>query len=120
MEKVLIIDENLMLNSKIKQLASSSGYEAKIIAFFKEKDLPKIDEFDPDFVIINLESKRNPVFELIPKIKEKNVKVVGYCGHTRTDLAGKAKEIGVDFVATNGMITSQLPQILEGIKKGIA
>jgi chemotaxis response regulator CheB len=116
MKKVLIIDENLMLNSKIKELAVSSGYEAKIIAFFKEKDIPKLDEFNPDFVVINLESKRNDVFNLIPKIKEKNIKVIGYCGHTRTDLAKKAKESRVDFVATNGMITSQLPQILEGLK----
>ncbi len=113
--KILIIDENLMLNSKIKSLATTSGYEAKIIAFFKESTFPKLDEFQPDIVAINLESKSNDVFNLIPKIKEKGIKVIGYCGHTKTDLAEKAKQVGADFVATNGMITSQLPQIVKSI-----
>lgn len=112
--KVFIIDENLMLNSKISGLSKSVGYETKVMAFFKDK-YEKLDEFNPDVVVINLESKSNPAFEIIPKLKEKNIKVIGYCGHTRTDLAKKAKELGVDFVATNGMITSQLPQIVEGL-----
>jgi len=112
--KVFIIDENLMLNSKISNLSKSAGYETKIMAFFKE-NYEKLDEFNPDVVVINLESKKNSAFDIIPNLKKRNIKVIGYCGHTRTDLAKKAKEVGVDFVATNGMITSQLLQIIEGL-----
>ena len=115
--KILIIDENLMLNSKIKKLAEDSGYNPKIIAFFKEKHLNDLEEINPDFILINLESKANNPMETIKNLVEKGYKVIGYCGHTRTDLARQAKALGVVFVATNGMITSQLPQIIEGLKK---
>lgn len=114
---LLIIDENLMLNSKIKKLAENNGYKAKIIAFFKEKHLSNLHEIKPDFILINLESKTNNPIETAKNLIEKGYKVIGYCGHTRTDLARQAKELGAVFVATNGMIVSQLPQIIEGLRK---
>ncbi|RMA96027.1 hypothetical protein [Hydrogenothermus marinus] len=112
--KVLIIDENLMLNSKISSISKSAGYDTKIVAFFKE-NFEKFDEIKPDILLINLESRSNDPFKIIPGAKKRGIKVIGYCGHTRTDLANKAKEVGADFVATNGMIVSQLPQIIEGL-----
>ncbi len=112
--KILIIDENLMLNSKINRLAKQSGYDSRIIAFFKDK-FENLDEIKPDVVIVNLESKSNPAFEIIKEAKNRGIKAIGYCGHTRGDLAEKAKEAGADFVATNGMIVSQLPQIINSI-----
>lgn len=114
---LLIIDENLMLNSKIKKLAENNGYKAKIIAFFKEKHLSDLDEIRLDFILINLESKANNPMETIIKLIEKGYKIIGYCGHTRTDLARQAKELGAVFVATNGMIVSQLPQIVKGLRE---
>ncbi len=113
--KIFIIDDNMILSSKLRNQAKNRGYDVKVVAFAKPDILEKIKEFNPDFILLNLESRANDVFDLINKLKGSNFKIIGYCGHTKVDLAKKAKEMGVNFVATNGSIVSHLEEILQGV-----
>ncbi len=112
--KVVIIDENMILSSKLRSIAKNTGYEPKVISFSKSDTVEKIKEFNPDYILISLESKANNVFDLIEKLKE-NFKIVGYCGHTNVNLARRAKDAGVNFVATNSSIVSHFEEIIKAV-----
>ncbi len=113
--KVIIIDENMILSSKLRSIAKNQGFETKVISFSKPDTVEKIKEFNPDYILINLESKANDVFELIKKLKEGGFKIIGYCGHTNVILARKAKKEGVNFVATNSSIVSHFDEIINAV-----
>jgi len=55
------------------------------------------------------------VFELIKKLKESGFKIIGYCGHTNVTFARKAKEEGVNFVATNSSVVSHFNEIIKAV-----
>ncbi len=113
--KVIIIDENMILSSKLRNQARNKGFEAKVISFTKPDTIEKIKEFNPDYIFINLESRVNNPLQLCKDLKENGFKIIGYCGHTKVDLARSAKEVGVDFVATNSSVISHFDEILNGV-----
>ncbi|NPA51279.1 MAG: hypothetical protein GXO22_00095 [Aquificae bacterium] len=113
--KILIIDENMILSSKLRNQAKDKGYEPKILSFVRQDSYEKIKGFNPDYILINLESKANSSLELIDKLKKDNFKIIGYCGHTRIDLAQKAKDKGANFIATNSSIISHFEEIIKGV-----
>ncbi len=106
--KILIIDENLLMSSKLKSLSEKQNFGTRVLSF---ANLDTISEFSPDIVIINLESKTNDVFDIVKNLN--NVKTIGYCSHNKIDLAKKAKEYGVNFIATNSSIVHNFDEILK-------
>ncbi len=108
--KILIIDENLTLSLKLKFLSEQNSLESKIVSFFKEKEL---NDYNPDVVLINLETKTNNVSQIIQILKNKGIKTIGYCDFRKKDLAVKAKTLGVSFVATNTSIIHNFSEILK-------
>ena len=110
--KILIIDENLLMSSKLKFLSEKQNFETKVLSFAK---LDTILEFSPDIIIINLESKTNDAFDIIKNLD--NVKTIGYCSHNKINLVKKAKESGVNFVATNSSIVHNFDEILSYLNR---
>ncbi len=106
--KTLIIDENILMSSKLQTLSNQNGFETKVLSFAK---FELINEFKPDLIIINLESKANDITELLKDLK--NYKTIGYCNYRKIDLAKETKEIGINFVATNSSIVLNFDEIIK-------
>lgn len=87
--KVLLMEKNLMLLSRIKN--SLSDYE--VIVGGKHTD--------EELVFINVEVF--PV-DIIKELKSKGAKVVAYCGHKNIDLQSKARKAGADIVVPNSQV----------------
>ncbi|WP_448584023.1 hypothetical protein [Thermocrinis sp.] len=88
--KILIMEKNLLLASRIKN--SLMGLEVRVGEDFQDEQVVfiNVEGFDPS---------------LIKEIKKKGAKkVIAYCGHKRTDLIQKAKENGADLVVPNSKI----------------
>jgi len=88
--KILIMEKNLLLASKIKN--SLAGLDVRVGEDFQNEQVVfiNVESFDPSF---------------IKEIKEKGgSKVIAYCGHKRADLIQKAKENGADLVVPNSKI----------------
>ena len=115
MEKIVIIDENMILSSKLRTISKNQGYEPSVISFVKPNTIEKIKELNPKYVLVNLESRANNVFEIIKELKENGFKIIGYCGHTNVQLAQRAKDEGVNFVATNSSIVSHFDEIIKAV-----
>jgi len=118
MNKAVVIDENMILSSKINNILKNKGLETKVISFAKENLLDKIKEFEGELVVINLESRTNNPLEIIKnlKINLPKIKIVGYAGHSNINLMEIAKSLGADIVVSNGVVVSQLPQIINSLK----
>jgi DNA-binding response OmpR family regulator len=108
--KILIIDENLTFGLKLKYKSEENKFKSKTISFFKEQIL---EEYQPDVVLINLETKTNDISKIIPLIKSKNIKIIGYCDFRKKDLALKSKQLGANFIATNTSIVHNFLEILK-------
>ena len=111
MKKVLLIENNLILSSRISSAVKAEGYELKVA-----QGQPNLEallgDFKPDMVLINLELPQG--VELVRKLKESfsEVPVVGYCGHKNLSLQEDAKGAGADLVVPNSAIASQTAEIL--------
>jgi hypothetical protein len=85
--KILLIESNLILASRVKN--SLSGYEVRVGKDWQGEDV----------VFVNVEA--NPP-EIIRELKEKGAKrVIAYCGHKNIGLIKKAQELGADLVVPN-------------------
>ncbi len=98
--KVFVYDTNLILSSRIKSQIKNLGYE-----------VANSEDNEACLALINLESPKG--LETLKNLKEKGIKVVGYCGHKNIELIKKAKETGVDEVVPNSYIAGNLKEILE-------
>ena len=118
MNRAVVIDENMILSSKINNILKNQGLETKVISFAKSNLVDKLKEFNAELVIINLESRANNSLEIIKNIKENlpEAKIVGYAGHANINLMENAKNLGADLVVSNGVVVSQLPQIINSLK----
>ena len=60
---------------------------------------------------MNIESPKG--LEVLKELKEKGIKVVGYCGHKNVELIKKAKENGADEVVPNSYVAGNIREIIE-------
>lgn len=83
------MENNLLLLSRIR--SSLKGYEVRSGGNYggEEVVLINIEQFPP---------------ESVKSLKEAGAKVIAYCGHKRTELMQKAKELGADRVVPNSQI----------------
>jgi DNA-binding NarL/FixJ family response regulator len=116
---VVIIEDNMFFSSKFTPVLKNLGYTPKVISFVKPTTLEKIRELNPEIIIINIESRVNNPINLIQELKgeNQNYKIVGYCGHGNINAMEQAKQAGIDLVVSNGVISSQLPQIINELTK---
>ena len=104
--KVLVLEDNLMWSSRLRQTLTAFGHEA-IIATSPQPC---------DVAIIGLE--RKSMSEDVAELKRLGVFVIGHAGHKEKHLHAAGREAGCDRLATNGELTHKLPQILESVTAG--
>ncbi|MFN3870907.1 MAG: hypothetical protein ACK4MW_05435 [Aquificaceae bacterium] len=89
--KVLLMEKNLILLSRIRQ--SLSQHQLRIGEDYKDEEV----------VLINIEQYPT---EIIKSLKEKGAKVIAYCGHKNISLMDSAKAFGADKVVPNSRIVN--------------
>ena len=101
--KVFLYDTNLVISSKIKNQLKALGVQ-----------LVNRENVDEDCIaLVNLESPKG--LEISKELKEKGIKVIGYCGHKNLSLMQEAKNLGVDLVVPNSQVAANLANILHEV-----
>ncbi|HIQ49144.1 MAG TPA: hypothetical protein EYH58_05905 [Aquifex aeolicus] len=101
--KVFLYDTNLIISSKIKNQLKALGVQ-----------LVNRENVDEDCIaLVNLESPKG--LEISKELKEKGIKVIGYCGHKNLSLMQEAKNLGVDLVVPNSQVAANLANILHEV-----
>lgn len=103
--RVLILDENLVWNARLKLGVESLGHEAVVL--YAPGGLPAAE-----VAIVNLGSRAFPPDEWIPRLRSVGVRVVAHAGHKEKPLLAQGKEAGADLIVTNGELTHKLSDIL--------
>ncbi len=101
--KVLILEDNLLWSSRLKQTLTAFGHEAIVASVPQECDA----------AIIAL--GRPTMASDVASLRAKGAFVIGHAGHKEKELHQAGKDAGCDRLATNSEITNKLPQILEEI-----
>ncbi|HID66089.1 MAG TPA: hypothetical protein EYP32_04445, partial [Aquificaceae bacterium] len=93
----------LIISSKIKNQLKALGVQ-----------LVNRENVDEDCIaLVNLESPKG--LEISKELKEKGIKVIGYCGHKNLSLMQEAKNLGVDLVVPNSQVAANLANILHEV-----
>jgi len=101
--KVFLYDTNLIISSKIKNQLKALGVQ-----------LVNRENVGEDCIaLVNLESPKG--LEISKELKEKGIKVIGYCGHKNLSLMQEAKNLGVDLVVPNSQVVANLANILHEV-----
>jgi CheY-like chemotaxis protein len=110
---VLVATSDLFIQSRVAELASSLGLEARFAT--DERELTQLAGFHPRLVIVDLASSDYNSALLIRKLKTKSprVRIMGYFPHIRRELEESARSAGADFVVPNSSFIKTLKQLLE-------
>lgn len=105
--KILILERNLLWTSRFNQTLRSLGHECEVLAS------PPQDLNSYDIAIVHLADAGLDVSEVVPSLKSHGIVVIGHAGHKEAEALEAGRAAGCDRVATNGEITTKLPQIIE-------
>ena len=117
--RVLVIDNDLFLSTRIISVLRHQGYSAERAAN-AEAALQKVAVQSFDFAMVALESQRADGFDIVRKLKVETVpKVIGYISHTKIpEIRDRARDAGIDRICANSAVTMRLPQILAALGRG--
>ncbi len=110
-KKVALVENNLILSSRIVASLKALGYEVKTVQRWKSLS-ELLGEFSPDIVMINLEGIEG--VEVLKKLREMDsqIPVVAYCGHKNIQLQEEARNLGANLVVPNSAVATQLSEVL--------
>ncbi len=113
--KTLLLDDNLMTQTRIAAQLQSAGCEVKT-----QRALPATGDFE--FVVINLGSRSMPGLELLESAKTRfpDARLWAFCGHLEVEIRRAALKIGVDKLLTNEVAMSELSGPLRAAEIGVA
>ncbi|MER3496219.1 MAG: hypothetical protein C4320_05110 [Armatimonadota bacterium] len=99
---VLLFERNLLWSVRLRNAFAALGHEARTG-----------NEAAPaDLAVVNL-SEGDRVAEVIAGLKELGVPILAHAGHKEKELMRLGKELGVERLATNGQLASDLPDLLQ-------
>ena len=109
MKKIIAIVKDIIFKSKI--IATAKNLNREVVVLKNYEDIQKnID--NTSLIIIDLNfSEINPL-KIIKKLKQDNIKIIGYLSHIQTELKEKALEAGCDEVMPRSQFSMNLDKIL--------
>lgn len=97
---VLLYERNLLWSVRLKNAFVALGHEARVA------DAPEA----ADLAVVNLSEERART--LVEGLKPLGVPILAHAGHKEKELMALGKELGVERLATNGQLASDLAGVL--------
>jgi CheY-like chemotaxis protein len=114
-KRVFALLDDLFFESKIRQTANELGINLSIIKSYKDFKY-KVLEQKPNFIIIDLGSKKIDAERVIKEIKHdeelKNIFCMGYISHVEKQKMEKFQEMGCDQVLPRSRFSNQLKNLI--------
>ncbi|MDQ2985484.1 MAG: hypothetical protein M3R13_02025, partial [Armatimonadota bacterium] len=96
--KVLILEDNLLWSSRLKQTLTAFGHE------------PVVGSVPADCDVAILALGRPSMAEDVAALKQLGAFVIGHAGHKEKELHAAGREAGCDRLASNSELTNKLPE----------
>lgn len=112
---VLAITADLLFAARVRSTAAAVGTEI-ILARNAEEMLRLAHETAPRQIIIDLDSRKLDVIQLITSLKRDpvltSIPILAYVSHVREDMISAARAAGAERVIARGSFVKQLPALL--------
>ena len=122
MQKILVIATNLFFLPRIQNMAVPSGCDTRQVM-----TIDRLNEEMADggtvLVLVDLEADADFWEEAVKTVLasgESRPQVVGYGGHTNTEMLQRAKEAGCDLVLTKGQFSRDLAKLIADAAESVA
>ena len=121
-KKVLVIATNLFFMPRIQNIAAPSGCNTRQVMTI---DRLKEEMADGETVLVLVDLEADPDFwgEAVGRVLASGPsrpQVVGYGGHTNTEMLQRAEEVGCDLVLTKGQFSRDLPKLIAEAAESVA
>lgn len=113
---VVVAVDDIFFAAKIRATGEAVGVEPRFIVKAEEIIRAAQDE-TPALIIFDLHSRRVDAFEIARRIKAheglRDIRLLGFFSHVRTELERKAREAGFDEVMPRSAFSRRLAEILQ-------
>ena len=121
-EKILVIATNLFFMPRIQNIAAPSGCNTRQVMTI---DRLKEEMADGETVLVLVDLEADPDFwgEAVGRVLASGPsrpQVVGYGGHTNTEMLQRAEEAGCDLVLTKGQFSRDLAKLIAEAAESVA
>ena len=122
MPKILVIATNLFFLPRIQNIAAPSGCDTRqVMSVDRLND--EMADGETVLVLVDLEADADFWGEAVRTVLASSVsrpQVVGYGGHTNTEMLRKAEEVGCDLVLTKGQFSRDLAKLIAEAAESVA
>ena len=94
-EKVLIVDDEMEICFLLSSILKSKGYETATAGNLKDA-LIEVENFEPQYVILDVNLPDGEGFDIVPELKERDVKIIVITARDGNNEVLRAKELEVD------------------------
>lgn len=121
-KKILVVATNLFFLPRIQNIAAPSGCETRQVMTI---DRLHEEMVDGEIALVLVDLEANPDFwrdavRTVLSSGDARPRIVGYGGHTNTEMLQRAEEAGCDLVLTKGQFSRDLAQLIADAAAGIA
>lgn len=103
---VLVFESNLFWSARLTKALAALGHEAHVVP-------PGKDDFEAaEVALVNLGEAAYGPGELVPRLRDLGVYVIGHAGHKETELRELGKAAGCDRIASNSELTFKLEALI--------
>ena len=122
MQKILVIVTNLFFLPRIQNIAAPSGCDTRQVMTV---DRLNEEMADGETVLVLVDLEADPDFwgEAVGRVLASGPsrpQVVGYGGHTNTEMLQRAEEAGCDLVLTKGQFSRDLAKLIAEAAESVA
>ena len=100
---VLLFERNLLWSVRLANALRALGHEAHV--------RETVGEEAADLAVVNL-SETDRVERLVADLKARAIPILAHAGHREKELMALGKRLGVDRLATNGQLATDLANVL--------
>jgi hypothetical protein len=104
--RILILEDNLLWSIKLAKALSVLGHVAKV------DTNPSNAEGSFDLAIVSLADPRLCNALVVGILQGRGTRVMGHAGHKEKNLFRLGREIGIDHLVTNGMLSKRLAKVV--------
>ena len=121
-KKILVIATNLFFLPRIQNIAAPSGCDTRQVMSVDRLN-EEMSDGETALVLVDLEADPDFWGEAVGRVLASGPsrpQVVGYGGHTNTEMLQRAEEAGCDLVLTKGQFSRDLAKLIAEAAESVA